>query len=82
VTVAVIVIKTEIFPVFAIFVVFDLKRYLPKPRSAVTSNVRFEVFTAMTMKNADFWDVTQCGSGKNRRFGGTYRHHHQGEKNR
>jgi hypothetical protein len=35
-------------------------------------NVRFEVFTAVTMKNAVFWDVTPCGSCKNRRFGGTY----------
>jgi hypothetical protein len=33
--------------------------------------VRFEVFTAMTMKNGIFWDVTPCGSCKNRRFGGT-----------
>jgi hypothetical protein len=33
--------------------------------------VRFEVFTAMTMKNGVFWDVTPCGSCKNRRFGGT-----------
>jgi hypothetical protein len=24
-------------------------------------DVRFEVFTAVTMKNAVFWDVTQCG---------------------
>jgi hypothetical protein len=30
---------------------------------------------------AVFWDLTQCGSCKNRRFGGTYLHH-QGEKNR
>jgi hypothetical protein len=35
----------------------------------------------MTLKNAVFWDVTQCGSYKNRRFGGSYRLHHQGEKN-
>jgi hypothetical protein len=34
-------------------------------------DVRFEVFTAVTMKNAVFWDVTPCGSCKNRRFGGT-----------
>jgi hypothetical protein len=34
-------------------------------------NVRFEVFTAVTMKNGFFWDVTQCGSCKNRSFGGT-----------
>jgi hypothetical protein len=33
--------------------------------------VRFEVFTAVTMKNCVFWVVTPCGSCKNRRFGGT-----------
>jgi hypothetical protein len=32
---------------------------------------RFEAFTAVTMKNNVFWDVTPCGSCKNRRFGGT-----------
>jgi hypothetical protein len=26
---------------------------------------------AVTMKNGVFWDVTPCGSCKNRRFGGT-----------
>jgi hypothetical protein len=31
---------------------------------------RLEVFTAVTMKNGVFFDVTLCGSGKNRRFGG------------
>jgi hypothetical protein len=44
--------------------------------------VRFEVFTAVTMKNAVFWDVTPCGSCKNRRFRGTQHLHHQGDKNR
>jgi hypothetical protein len=29
--------------------------------------IRFEVFTAVTMKNSVFWDVTPCGSCKNRR---------------
>jgi hypothetical protein len=33
--------------------------------------VRSEVFTAVTMKNGVFWDVTPCGSCTNRRFGGT-----------
>jgi hypothetical protein len=28
--------------------------------------VRFEVFTAVTMKNCVFWDVMPCGSCKNR----------------
>jgi hypothetical protein len=34
-------------------------------------SVRFEVFTAVTMRNVVFWDITPCGSCKNRRFGGT-----------
>jgi hypothetical protein len=34
------------------------------------------------MKNSVCWVVTACGSCKNRRFGGTYRPHHQGDKNR
>jgi hypothetical protein len=42
-------------------------------------HVRFEVFTAVTMKKGAFWDVTPCGSSKNRRFGGTWRLH-QGDK--
>jgi hypothetical protein len=33
--------------------------------------VRFEVFTAVAMKNDVFWDVTPCGSCKNRLFGWT-----------
>jgi hypothetical protein len=34
--------------------------------------VGFEVFTAVTMKNAVFWDVAPCRSCElNRRFGGT-----------
>jgi hypothetical protein len=33
--------------------------------------IRFEVFTAVTMKNDAFWDVTPWGSCKNRRFGRT-----------
>jgi hypothetical protein len=40
---------------------------------------RFEVFTAMTIKNAVFCDVTPCSSCKNRRFGGTWRLLHQGD---
>jgi hypothetical protein len=42
--------------------------------------VRFEVFTAVTMKNAVFWDVVTCRSCVNRRFGGTYRLHLYGRK--
>jgi hypothetical protein len=32
------------------------------------------------MKEAVFWDVASCRSGVNRRFGGTYRLHHQGRR--
>jgi hypothetical protein len=35
------------------------------------SNVRFEVSTAVTMKNGVFWDATPRDSCKNRRFRGT-----------
>jgi hypothetical protein len=44
--------------------------------------VRFEIFTAVTMKNGVFWDVTLCGSSTNRHFGGPHRFHLQGDKNR
>jgi hypothetical protein len=44
--------------------------------------IGFEVFTAVTMKNAVFMDVAPCGSCKNRRFGGTCRIHLQGRKER
>jgi hypothetical protein len=45
------------------------------------SYVRFEVLTAVTMKNAVFWDVAPCRYFVNRRFGGTYRLHFQGIRN-
>jgi hypothetical protein len=34
------------------------------------------------LKNAVFRDLTPCGSCKIRRFGGTHRLNHQGDKNR
>jgi hypothetical protein len=42
--------------------------------------VKFEVFMAVTVKNAVFWDVAPCRSCVNRLFGGTYRLHLQGMK--
>jgi hypothetical protein len=54
--------------------------FYPKILQNITANisisnklydVRFEVFTAVTTQNGVFWDVTSCGSCKNRRFGGT-----------
>jgi hypothetical protein len=43
--------------------------------------VRFDVFTAVNMKNAVLLDVAPCGSCKNRRFGGTCLLYHKDEKN-
>jgi hypothetical protein len=37
----------------------------------VGSYVRFEVFTAVAMKNGVFWNITPCGSCRHRHFGGT-----------
>jgi hypothetical protein len=42
--------------------------------------VRFEVFTALIMKNAVFWDVALCRSCVNRLFIGAYRLHLHGRK--
>jgi hypothetical protein len=43
--------------------------------------VGFEVFTAVTMKNAVFWGVAPGRFGRlKRRFGGKYRLHLQGRK--
>jgi hypothetical protein len=36
---------------------------------------------AVTMKNGVSWDVTPRDSCNNRRFGGTYRVHHQDDSN-
>jgi hypothetical protein len=43
----------------------EVKRPLGRPRYCWVDNiksVRFEVFTAVTMKNGVFWVVTPCGS--------------------
>jgi hypothetical protein len=37
---------------------------------------------AVDDKKFVFWNITPCGSCKNRSFEGTYRLHHQGDKNR
>jgi hypothetical protein len=42
--------------------------------------VRFELFTAVTMKNAVFWDVAPCRSYVSRHFWGTYCLHLVGRK--
>jgi hypothetical protein len=55
--------------------------YTNSPHIQKAQYVRFEVFTALTMKNVVFWNVTPCGSCKNRRIGGTERLLHQGDKN-
>jgi hypothetical protein len=34
------------------------------------------------MRNAVFWDIAPCGPCENRLFGGNYRLHHQGAKDR
>jgi hypothetical protein len=41
-----------------------------------------EILKGCELKNGVFWVVTPCGSFKNRRFGGTWRLLHQGDKNR
>jgi hypothetical protein len=46
-----------------------------------TTNVGFEVLTAVVMKSKIFWDITPCSPLKfNRHFGGTCRLHLQGRR--
>jgi hypothetical protein len=45
------------------------------PHVSKLYNASSDIFTAVTMKNAVFWDVTPCGSCKNRYFGEMYRLH-------
>jgi hypothetical protein len=43
----------------------------------------FEVLTAVVTMSTIFWDIPQCSLlSVNRRFGGTYRLHLQGQKNK
>jgi hypothetical protein len=58
----------------------EYNQTLRKINSENVNFVRFEVFTAVTMKNAVFLDVVRCSSCVNERFGGTYRLHLQGRK--
>jgi hypothetical protein len=49
----------------------------------MTEFVGFEILTAVVVKNTIFWDITPCiPLSVNRRFGGTYRLHLQGQKNK
>jgi hypothetical protein len=70
------------------FVYFDGKLSLKELNrngsvfGSTNSHRRFEVFTAVAMKNGVSWDVTPCVSCKDRRFGGTWLLLHQGDKNR
>jgi hypothetical protein len=38
------------------------------------------IVTKAHVKNGVFWDVEPCGSCKNRRFGGSQRLYHEGDK--
>jgi hypothetical protein len=51
-----------------------------KKEEEIFGCVRFEVSTAVTMMIIIFWEMTLCGSYKNRRFGGSYHLHLQGER--
>jgi hypothetical protein len=56
--------------------------------SAYMITIIFRAVSAFFLKlyfdlnNTTFWDVTPCGSYKNQHFGGMYRLHHQGDKDR
>jgi hypothetical protein len=52
-------------------------------KGIIFKRVGFEAFTAVVMKSIIFWDMTPCSPlSFNRRFGGTYRLHLQGRRNK
>jgi hypothetical protein len=58
---------------FLIRMVAEVKKFLALngTRRSITV-VGFEIFTAVVMKIAIFWDTAPCSPYMNRRFGGTY----------
>jgi hypothetical protein len=56
----------------------ELFFFFGKDNETLDSVVGFEVFTAVTMKNAVSWDVAPCRFNVNRRFARTCRLHLQG----
>jgi hypothetical protein len=57
----------EMERIFDKFPIYHMKILLGDFNAKVgREDVRFEVFTAVTMKNGVFWVVTPCGSCKNR----------------
>jgi hypothetical protein len=56
-------------------------RFWPSSLVKLIIYVGFEVITAVTVKNAVFWDAAPCKSCKNRRFRGMYRFDLQGRRN-
>jgi hypothetical protein len=52
------------------------------PVTGVFHKFAFCLTRTFQCQNGVFWVVTPCGSCKNRRFGGTWRLLHQGDKNR
>jgi hypothetical protein len=61
--------------------ILGASRKLPHPCGSQRTSY-LPVYQIRNMKKAVLLEVMPCGSCKNRRFGGTYRLHHQGDKNR
>jgi hypothetical protein len=65
-------VTAKVFNYVVIIYVFGFLRTLADfSGTDLSVDVRFEVFMAVTMKKAVFWDVAPCRCGVNRRFGGT-----------
>jgi hypothetical protein len=75
----------EFYWILAYFTNFmDLRQFCECTENTASSSppiVTFEVLTAVVMKSTIFWDITPCSTmSVDRRFGGTYRLHLQGQK--
>jgi hypothetical protein len=57
-------------------------KYIQYVSYAETYSAFLQLKLLQKLKHGVFWDVTPCGPCKNRRFKGTQRLLHQGDKNR
>jgi hypothetical protein len=52
---------------------YELSSRIPQNMQEISADTfGFEVFTAETMKNTVFWNVTTCSHALNRRYGGKF----------
>jgi hypothetical protein len=74
--------RTSVVHIVLKFDVWHFRIYDKMIIFSILARNKINFKTCTKLKNGVFWVVTPCGSCKNRRFRGTWRLLHQGDKNR